>query len=231
MSDAAIAGGENKQTPPASPAPAATANNSSSNQGQTVTLTKEEHDKLQKDLQTARDLQAQADKRAARLEKAFGRKDKHFTPESLAPKPEPTKEELESRAVEEDRKAERGLLQIAIDPKYREALDADPTLRNLLTSNPLGVLPILAPDALDAEDAIELVTEQLDKRVADIAAKKNPPADDKTKTPPATPPAGAVNTTDKQVDEEYEAAKKIPNTEGAVASMVKIGLRKLGGKK
>jgi hypothetical protein len=31
-------------------------------------------------------------------------------------------------------------------------------------------------------------------------------------------------------DAEYEEAKKQPNTESAIAAMVKVGLKKLGGK-
>lgn len=225
MSDAAITGGEEKPTPPATPNPAATAVT-----GNVVTLTKEEHDKLikaQTDLESARALQAQADKRAARFEKLIGRKGNSPFAKSAAPAAAPTPEELDTQGIEEDRKAERGLIAIAVDPKYREILDTDQTLRNLLTSNPLGILPIIAPQAFDAEDAIELVKEHLDTRL--LAFKKTPPA-----IPPATlptPPIGGVNLNDKPVDENVEAARKLPNTERAIAGMIGARLKALAGKK
>ena len=95
-----------------------------------------------------------------------------------------------------------------------------------MTSNPLAVLPMLAPDALDAEDAITLVKEALGKR-AKPATPLVPP------TPPVspTPPVGAINAQDKPVNAEVEAARKIPNTERAVAGMIGARLRESKGKK
>lgn len=190
----------------------------------TVTLTKEQHDQLVRDATRASTNQSKAD----RYDKIIG-KGGHFKPST--PATPPTPEEQREHAADEDRKAERGLLALAADPALRAVLDADPTLRSLLTNNPLAVLPLYANDALDAEDAVSLVKEALMKRIP--AAPATPPG-----TPPAapatppTPPAGGVNPPgDKALDEEYEAARKTPNTESAIHKMIGIGIKKMGGGK
>ena len=97
----------------------------------------------------------------------------------------------------------------------------------MLTKNPLAILPVLAPEALDADDAIALVKEALNKRKP-VTPPVNPiPAT----TPPATPPVGAINANDKPVNEEVEAAKKLPNTERAISGMIGARLRANAGKK
>ncbi len=182
---------------------------------ETVTLPKSKVDQLERDAARSRAAQRRAD----RLSPTG-----HFSPESQAPKPVPTQEQLAERAADEDRKAERGLMSLALDPALRPVLDADPTLREMLARNPLAVLPMLAPDALDAEDAIELVKEALTKRLpAPVAATT---LEKKPETPPA-PPAGGVNAVDQPIDPEYEAAKKMPNTEQAVHAMIGVGLKKM----
>lgn len=214
----AIAGGEVIPTP----APATTE--------EKVTLTKEEHAKLVKDAgetQIARDLQAQADRKAARLEKIISGKGSVFG--KPAPVVEtPANNDPDAAALLEDRKAERGLMALAVEPKYREILDADPTLRELLTTNPLGVLPLLAPDALDASDAIDLVKEKLEARITNFK-KPAPvaPIDGKPATP-VVPAPGAINPDSKELDAKYEESKKIPGTENAIANMVKIGIGRMG---
>lgn len=227
MSDAATPVGQPSGTPPA--APAATP---APAQPETVTLSKEEADQLKRDAARASANQSKAD----RYDRLVGSgRVSGFKPSApAAPQSDAEKEEA---AAAEDRKAEKGLMGLALDPAYREALDADPTLRTLLTQNPLSVLPMFAPDALDAEDAIALVKEKLSAKAAEIKAKAgtppapaNPPA--APDTPPATPPAGGVNPPGATTpDAEYEAARKLPNTESAIAGMVKQGLKKLGGKK
>ena len=130
----------------------------------------------------------------------------------------PTQEEVQAHANAEDKKAERGLLAIAADPAFREVLDSDPTLRDLLITNPLAVLPMLANDALDAEDAITQVKEALTSRKKPATPPATPPA--APATPPA-PPAGGINPpADTPPNEAYESAKKNPNTEHAIAGMV-----------
>ena len=218
---------ENKE--PISPTPpAATPAQPAAEQ---VTLTKEESDQLRRDAARASANQSKAD-RYDRLV-GSGKITGHFKP--TVPATPPSKEEQEEAAATEDRKAEKGLMGLALDPAYREVLDADPTLRSLLTTNPLSILPMYAPDALDAEDAVSLVKEKLSAKATELKAKATPPAIPPVTVtpaiPPATPPAGGVNPPGATTpDADYEAARKLPNTEHAIAGMVKQGLKKLGGK-
>lgn len=187
--------------PPATPAIPAT---------ETVTLSKEQHDQLARDAARATSNQSKAD----RYDKLVGKKGGHFGAPT-APVTPPTSEEMAEAASAEDRKAERGLLALAADPTLRAVLDADPTLFSLLRTNPLAVLPMLASDALDADDAVSLVKEALLKRAAPATPPATPPV-----TPPATPPNPIVPP-NAVVNEELEAARKLPGTEQAIAAMVK----------
>lgn len=197
-------------------------------QPETVTLAKEAHDQLQKDAARAAGNQRKADL----YDKYFGKAGHFKGPQAGGA--EPTQEQRDQAAVEEDKKAERGLMAIAADPAYRDVLDADPTLRALFLSNPLAVLPMLAPDALDAEDAIALVKEQLTKRKPapkPATPETTTPTADKPAAPtPSTPPAGGINPQSKERDEEYEGARGIKNTESAIAGMIGIKAKRLGGK-
>lgn len=188
----------------------------------TVSLSKEEHAQLVRNAARA----AEAQSRADRLEKMLSKRGNHFNGQP-APQ-QPVQEDLDSKAAAEDYKAERALLALAADPVFRDVLDADPTLRDILVKNPLAVLPILAPDALDAEDAINLVKESLSKRKP---APKETPATPPAPAPviPPAPPAGGVNPQDKPTDAEYESAKSHKNTENAIAGMVKAGMRRMKG--
>jgi hypothetical protein len=99
-------------------------------------------------------------------------------------------------------------------------LDSDPTLRDLMVNNPLAVLPTLAPDAIDAEDALALVTEKLDARLTTI----NAPAP--AAPAPATVPAPAVNTPSKSVEERVVEAQKAPHLRDAIAGSLAARLSK-----
>ena len=229
MLDGAIPAAPNGGTPPTSPA----ATPPEGTQGETVTLKKEEHAQLERNAARAASNQSKAD----RYDRMVGGKGKgrFGAPATAAAPAIQTADERAAQASEEDIKAERGLQRIAVDPQYREVLDADPTLRDLLIGNPLGALPILAPDAFDAEDAIALVTEKLvarrDALKKSAPTATTPPETPPTATPPA-PPAGGVNTPSTQTSEEVEAAKKNPNTEQAIAGMIRIGVKNMpGGKK
>lgn len=183
----------------------------------TVTLTKEEHDQLARDAARARENQ----RKASLYDKIAGKGGSRFHA-PVAPAA-PSEDEREAAARAEDMKATQGLMRLASDPSFRDVLDSDPTLRNLLIENPLAVLPMLAPDALDADDAISLVKEALSGRrkpaPATPPAKPETPATPKT---PEVPPAGGVNTPDRPANEALEAAKKIPNTEHSIAAMLKV---------
>lgn len=176
-----------------------------------VTISKVDYDKVSRDAARARANQSDADKYRAIT------KGGHF--KAPAPIVPPTQEELDAEGKNQDRIAERGLLQIAVDPAYRDVLDADPTLRDMFFKTPLAVLPLLANDAYNAEDAMTLVKEALDaKRVKPVVVAP-------VVVPPPTPSAGAINANDKVIDEEYEVAKKNPNTETSLAGMIKARIK------
>jgi len=227
--NAATPGADNKGGTPPTPAPVTPAGTPP----ETVTLNKEEADQLRRDAARASGNQSKAD-RYDRLV-GSGKITGHF--KTTVPATPPSKEEQDEAAAAEDRKAEKGLMGLALDPAYREVLDADPTLRSLLITNPLLILPMYAPDALDAEDALALVKEKFSAKASEMKAKGGTPPATPT-TPPATPatssaipPSGAVNPPGAITpDAEYEAARKLPNMEHAIAGMVKSGLKKLGGK-
>ena len=219
MSEAATPAVPGNGTPPV--APAATPANL---QPEKVTLEKAAHDQLIRDAARAGEAQSRADRYENILKKNGLIGGGHFKP--ATPVTPPTPEERQAQAADEDRKAEKGLLALALDPAYREVFDKDTTLRDLLTKNPLAILPVLAPDALDADDAVSLVKEALNKRKPAPTFPATPPP-----TPPATPPVGAINANDKPVNEDVEAARKNPNTERAIAGMIGAKLKASAGKK
>lgn len=204
---------EQVATPAATPAPATPT--TPAPEADSVTLPKAEVDNLRREAARAAEAQARAD----RLEKANKRTKTHFDPASK-PAP-PSQEDVEAQGRAEDAKAERGLMRLASNPEFREVLDADPTLRDLLLNNPLAVLPMYAADALDAEDALDMVKETLAARASARKAAAAPAPDPK-KPDPSTPPAGGVNvpTTAMSESEAYESAKKNPHTENALAGMI-----------
>lgn len=202
-------------------APVTPAATPATTQPESVTLTKEQHDQLARDAARARANQSKADRYDRMMSGGS-----HF--HAQAPVTPPTEEERAEKAQQEDRKAERGILSLAGESKYRALFDADPTLHEMFRKNPLSVLPLLAPEALDAEDAMSLITEKLDERLTRLAPAT--PAAPKEEPKPATPPAGGVNTQTDLPNEEYEAARKLPGTEQAIAGMVRAGLKRMGGK-
>lgn len=219
MNPEAIPAENNGGIPPATPA----ATPSNGHQNSTVVLSKEEFEQLQRDVARSSEAQSRADRYENILKKNGLIGGSHFKP--TAPATPPTLEERQAAAVGEDLKAERGLLALALDPSYREVFDKEPLLREMFTKNPLAVLPMFAPDALDADDAIALVREALTKRKPAPTPPTNPPAT------PITPPIGAINANDKPVNENVEAARKLPNTESAIAGMIGAKLKESAGKK
>ena len=181
-----------------------------------VTLSKEDYDKMARDAARARSNQSDADRFRA-ISK--GSPVNHFKPQP--PVVPPTQEEIDGEARTQDRLAERGLLQLAVDPAYRDVFDADPTLRDMFFKAPLAVLPLLAPDAFNAEDAINLVKDALD-------AKKPKPVATASAAivPPPTPNPGAIQANDTLQDDAYEAAKKLPNVETSLAGMIAAKLKR-----
>lgn len=189
---------------------------------ETVSLSKEEHAQLVRNAARAAEAQSRADRLEKMLSKRSGT---HFNNQAQATPP--SQEDLDAKASAEDYKAERALMALAADPAYRDILDADPTLRDLLIKNPLAVLPMMAADALDAEDAINLVKENLGRRKPAAAAPATPPAPAPVELP--VPPTGGVNPQDRPTDAEYESAKANKNVENAIAGMVKVGMKRMKG--
>lgn len=175
-----------------------------------VTVSKAELEQLRRDAARAAEAQARAD----RLAKAQKQSKTYFDP-ARKPAP-PSVEELEAQARSEDAKAERGILKLATNPEFRDVLDADPTLRDLITNNPSALLPIYAAEAVDAEDAINMIKEVLN------AKKPKPKVEEKKDEPKPTPPAGGANTTGPVAGNsaDYEAARKNSNTEAAISGMI-----------
>lgn len=212
--------GTDEQKPAQPPAtPGDSSQGKDSKPAETVTLSKEEHEQLVRDAARA----ASAQSRADRLAGIAAGKGQNLGSDS---KPTPASDEAphDDKMKEEDRKAERGLINLALDPAYREVLDASPDLRNMLTKNPLSLLPIYASKAVDAQDAIELMKEELDRRVAALK-KPAPSTDTKPAETPATPPQGGVNPPPEVDQEAYEQARKEPSTDKAIAGMIRARVR------
>ena len=178
----------------------------------TVTLSATEVEQLRRDSARAAKAQSELD----RYKREHGIESGRFARAAVPAPVPPTVEELSQQAASEDRKAERGLVAIALDPSFREVFDKDATLRDLFAKNPLGVLDILAPEALDADDAITLVKEALNARKTPAKAVVTPA--------PVVPPTPPVVSTPAMgtVDERIAEAKKIPGTQQAIAAMIKI---------
>jgi len=204
-------------TPPAVPTDTPA---TSQQEPEMVSLSKEEVNQLKKQAAIASTAQRKAD----RLEKLVGRRTQGSfatkpTPEQITP---PTQEELNVQGMEEDRKAKDGLIRLALDPKYRELFDNDSTLRDMLTVNPLGLIPALAPNALDAEEAIDLIKENFDGRLeAKVpSAETQPPVTEV----PATPPTGGVN-----VSQQYTETPSFASGTAKDTDILNILKKKISG--
>lgn len=83
--------------------------------------------------------------------------------------------------------AEKGVANlIMLNPKYQELLQKDPTLREVISDNPLSLIR----EYIDADDAIDQIQKKLDKRLQDSSA--NPPAPAPGAQPPAAGKEGEV---------------------------------------
>lgn len=196
-------------TPPA-PAPAE----------ETVTVKKSDWDR-QVGRQSALD---RKEKLLERREKALARGEvfsfKQQAPAAPAQGASPAGDDEPGVATSEDLKAERMLIRLSASPEYREVLDADPTFRDLLSQNPLSLLPIYASDAIDAEDAVELMKEELNRRKESAtAAPAAAPAAPAPTPAPQTVETGAPSVegalaTEGMQDKEYTEAIASGSTKG-----------------
>lgn len=181
-----------------------------------VKVSKEKLDQLERDAARA----ATNQRKAALYDRLSGKGPASPFAAKAAPAAAPTEDEREEASRREDMKAERLIMRLAAEPKYRAILDADTTLRDMMMNNPLAVLPVLAPDALDAEDALSLVTEKLDQKLSAIQAQK----------PAATAPAAPATEEQKKpaetmtVEQRVEEASKGKHLESSVAGMIRARL-------
>lgn len=136
---------------------------------ETVTLSKADHEKLQGDLKQARDLQSQSDKarRAAeRKARILESRAKGGAENGDGQTADPAPVDLEYTDTEKQQimgQAEKGVLQLLVgNDQYREVLNNDPTLKDIISKNPLALIT----EYIDAEDAVEQIKEMLDGRVA-----------------------------------------------------------------
>lgn len=181
-----------------------------------VTLSKAEHDQLLTQAARAAEAQSRADRLTLQLRSQRG---------STLPDPKETPQVDRTNGAEEDAKAERELLRLASDPELRTVLDADTTLRDLIRKNPIALVPIYAPDAIDAEDAVS----QVRARLLERKPKETPKAPDPVDQSLTVPPVGGVNTPERGVESAIDTARKNPDAMGAALGMLNAKLN-LSGK-
>lgn len=180
---------------------------------ETVTVKKSE-------FETLKARQSTADSKASRMEKLLRRNGidpesgkKSSTPAATST---PSAGDGSGDGADEDVKASQGIMRLAMKPEYREVLDADPTLRTMFERNPLAVLPLFANDALDAEDALGLIEEELKTRATKIAEKK-------TATPPTPAPAPTTTPKKKEDTPTPGAVNPAPVGDAAYDELLKKG--------
>lgn len=185
-------------------------------QPEVVTLTKEQYDEIATQAARAKESQSRADKLAQDLKRLReGGRGTFAQPAATPP-------ETEAPGQDEIAKAERGILRLAVDPELREVLDADSTLRDLITTNPTALIPLYAKDALGAEDAVEIIKDKL-------LSRKSPPKAPEAPAPVApAPPSGGVNTPDRSMEDAMSRAKSIQDPGRMAEAMIaaKLGLGK-----
>jgi hypothetical protein len=136
--------------------------------GETVTIQKGELDELKSDRDDARNMQSIADKEKRKVERKLKKMEHAFqnsegsqesdTGGNLDTYGEYTPEEKQQISSE----AERGVMREVINNSdYRDVLDNDSTLNDILARNPLALID----EYIDAEDAVEQITGKLDERV------------------------------------------------------------------
>lgn len=188
---------------------------------ETVTLTKEEHEKLLSEKARAEARAAEAQSRADKLSKSAGAPGKTLLGKAI---PQPSAEELEAASSAEYQKALREVSLVSTDPEFREVLDSDQTLRTLMALNPEVVMQMYAPDAVDAQDVRTSLRTELSTRLEKIRQSKAPAPAPAPPTTPPTPnpnpapnPGGQPNSKQQAMDN----ARGITNAEDRMAAMIK----------
>ncbi len=218
---------DNKQeTPTPSPSPAATVvTPPAESKDEMVTVKKSDFEAM-KGRQSVLDIR---ENRLKKRESKLGSGQSLSFKQPVAPKSvSRASDDDDEAASQEDRKAERGLINLALKVEYREVLDANPVLRDMLTKNPLSALPIYAADAVDADDAVELMEEKLSEMKNQlrppVAPAETKPVE---KKPEETPPVGGENynmmgrpvATEGMQDKEYTDNLKRGDTRSIAAGL------------
>lgn len=156
--------------------PAGAGDTPPTNQEENVTLSKKDHDELQKKAAQTSEAQSRADTLAAenaRLTRGGKRK-----------VPVPT--EFETKEVAEVKR--RVTTEVLTNAEYQKLTQQNPVLAKVLLANPLQVLD--TEEFVDVQDAVDQVLDYLDDLVAK-GSGGTPPANP-PETPPQTPPAPAA---------------------------------------
>ena len=178
--------------------------------------------KLKVEVEQAKRLQGQADRKARRERLARKKLEKRIkTGETSPDEPgEETPPDDEDFQEVERAKAESQMTRLAFsDEKYRKALEADPTLRRITESNPLA----LVKSPIDAEDAVLQLQDILENRVDELSQTPEPteepkPPTEKETTPEETPPGSGAGVNPQGTPPAgYEDNLKKGNIDEAVA--------------
>ena len=168
-----------------------------------VNSLKSEIEALKQELKQARDLQAQADKKARMS--AIERKKLEKQIKALQSGeviPETTPEEQGATAEEREilLKARIGIQNLILDkPEYQELLKKDPTLKIVLKNNPFA---LIGEEWADEEDIVSQIKERLDERVSSMAETSSPKVDEKKEEPEPAMVNPSENVTKPQEEEK-----------------------------
>lgn len=142
-------------------------------QEENITLSKKEHDELQRKAAMTSEAQSRADI----LEKQFGRKSKRKVEEPQT---------FETTEISEVKR--RVTTEILTNADYQKLTQSNPELARLLTKNPLDLLD--TNEFVDVDDAFNQVMDYLDNRVLGSGQPVEPPKKEEPVTS-ATPSSGA----------------------------------------
>lgn len=151
------------------------------NAGQTATTStgetpEQKTARLETELAQARLLQGQADRKAKREAQARKRLEARFRGNANTSSSNESEDDTSSSDNDEVGKArmESEILRtVYSNADYRKVLDADPTLKKIIESNPLALIK----NPLDAEDAAMQIQNLLDERVDELPEPSKPKAE------------------------------------------------------
>jgi len=177
-----------------------------------------ELERLQKEVEHARNMQSIADKKAKeerrariKLEKELKKIQRGEVSEEISG------EEYSSSELNKDIVKGRVAELLLRNQEYQKVLDKDPTLKDVLLTNPLA----LVEDAVDEEDVVDQIREKIEKRLADIekseSASKKETGKEKVEVGAVQPPENRLP--DNEI-KRREALKK-GDIEGAILSRLR----------